>query len=170
MQAEHKHKALEKSSQARTDSEASKQYSGSFRLISFKSQQIMSTTTDMLEPETRTLLLTLKHYTLWAFWMQGRLLMKGTAASEVDTRITHGKLGNHSSREIRADLQYIWDFNIDLSVNVSIQESSNKIFVMELHPQIHIISARSKCRHEVLSYCSEHPRTTILVLHLAIFQ
>jgi hypothetical protein len=40
MQAEHKHKALDKSSQARTDSEASKQYSDSFPVISFKSQHI----------------------------------------------------------------------------------------------------------------------------------
>jgi hypothetical protein len=92
MQAEHKHKALDQSSQARTDSEVSKQYSDSFRLISFKSQQIMSTTAAMLEPETRTLLLTLKHYTLWAFWMQGRLLKKGLGVicseDEKDSRLT----------------------------------------------------------------------------------
>jgi len=31
----------------------------------------------MLEPEKRALLLTEKNYTLWAFWMRGRLLKKG---------------------------------------------------------------------------------------------
>jgi len=39
MKAEDKHKALDQSSQPRTDPEASKQYSDSFPLISFKSQQ-----------------------------------------------------------------------------------------------------------------------------------
>jgi len=46
---------------------------------SLKLQQVMSPTAAfaMLEPEKRTLLLTGKNYTLWAFWMQGRLLKKG---------------------------------------------------------------------------------------------
>jgi hypothetical protein len=39
MQAEDKHKPLDQSSQPSTDPEASKQYSDSFPLISFKSQQ-----------------------------------------------------------------------------------------------------------------------------------
>jgi len=39
MQTEHKHEALDQSSQARTDPEASKQYSDSFPLISFELQQ-----------------------------------------------------------------------------------------------------------------------------------
>ena len=39
MQAEDKNKPLDQSSQPRTDTEASKQYSDSFPLISFKSQQ-----------------------------------------------------------------------------------------------------------------------------------
>jgi hypothetical protein len=79
MQAEDKHNALDQSSQPRTDPEASKQHSDSFPLISFKSQQVMSPTaaSAMLEPEERTLLLTGKNVTLWAFWMRGRLLKKG---------------------------------------------------------------------------------------------
>jgi hypothetical protein len=40
MQAEHKHTVLDQSSQPRTDPEASKQYSDSFPLISFKSQHL----------------------------------------------------------------------------------------------------------------------------------
>jgi hypothetical protein len=61
MQGEDKHKTLDQSSQPRTNPEASKQYSDSFPLISFKSQQVMSPTaaSAMLEPEKRTLLLTL---------------------------------------------------------------------------------------------------------------
>ena len=39
-QAQHKHKALDQSLQPRTDPEASKQYSDSFPLISFKSQEM----------------------------------------------------------------------------------------------------------------------------------
>jgi len=39
MQAEDKHKPLDQSSQPSTETEASKQYSDSFPLISFKSQQ-----------------------------------------------------------------------------------------------------------------------------------
>jgi hypothetical protein len=46
MQAEHthKHKALDQSSQARTDPEASKQYSDSFPVILFQSQEVMRPT------------------------------------------------------------------------------------------------------------------------------
>ena len=79
MQVEDKHKPLDQSSQPSTDPEASNQYSDSFPLISFKSQQVMSPTAAfaMLEPEKRSLLLTGKNYTLWAFWMRGRLLKKG---------------------------------------------------------------------------------------------
>jgi len=60
MQAQDKHKPLDQSSQPSTDPEASKQFSDSFPLISFKSQQVMSPTAafDMLEPQKRTLLLT----------------------------------------------------------------------------------------------------------------
>jgi len=42
METEHKHKALDQSSHARTDPQASKQYSDSFPLMSFKSQQYLS--------------------------------------------------------------------------------------------------------------------------------
>jgi hypothetical protein len=49
----------------------------------------------MLEPEKRTLLLTGKKYTLWAFWMQGRLLKKGLglicSEDEKDSRLTPEK-------------------------------------------------------------------------------
>ena len=97
MQAEHNHKALDQSLQPRTDPEASKQYSDSFPLISFKSQQVMSPTpaSGMLGPEKRTLLLTGENYTLWAFWMRGRLLKKGLGVicseDEKDSRLTPDK-------------------------------------------------------------------------------
>jgi hypothetical protein len=97
IQAEDKHKALDQSSQPRTDPEASKQYSDSFPLISFKSQQFMgpNAASAMLEPEKRTLLLTGKKYTLWAFWMRGRLLKKGLGVicseDEKDSRLTPEK-------------------------------------------------------------------------------
>jgi hypothetical protein len=41
MQAENKHNTLDQSSQAKTDPEASKQYSDFFPLISLKSQPIL---------------------------------------------------------------------------------------------------------------------------------
>ena len=68
MQAEHKHKALDQSSQPRTDPQASKQCRNSFPLISSKSEQLMGPTaaSAMLEPEKRTLLQTGKNYTPWA--------------------------------------------------------------------------------------------------------
>jgi len=97
MQGEDKHKTLDQSSQPRTNPEASKQYSDSFPLISFKSQQVMSPTaaSAMLEPEKRTLLLTGENYTLWAFWMRGRLLKKGLGVicseDEKDSRLTPEK-------------------------------------------------------------------------------
>jgi hypothetical protein len=97
MQAEDKHKLLDQSSQPSTDPEASKQYSDSLPLISFKSQQVMSPTVAfaMLEPEKRSLLLTGKNYTLWAFWMRGRLLKKGLGVicseDEKDSRLTPEK-------------------------------------------------------------------------------
>jgi len=97
MQAEDKHKPLDQSSQPSTDPEALKQYSDSFPLISFKSQQVMSPTAAfaMLEPEKRSLLLTGKNYTLWAFWMRGRLLKKGLGVicseDEKDSRLTPEK-------------------------------------------------------------------------------
>ena len=79
MQDEDNHKAVDQPSQPSTDPEASKQYSDSFPLISFKSPQIMSPTAAfaMLEPEKRTLLLTGKSYTRWAFWMRDTLPKKG---------------------------------------------------------------------------------------------
>ena len=88
MQAEDKHKALDQFSQPRTDPEVSKQCSDSFPLISFKSQQVMSPTAGsaMLEPEKRTLLLTQKNYTLWAFWMRGRLHKKFLESSALKMR------------------------------------------------------------------------------------
>ena len=97
MQAEDKHKPLDQSSQPRTDPEASKQYSDSFPLISFKSQQAMSPTAAfaMLEPENRSLLLTGKNYTLWAFWIRARLLKKGLGVicseDKKDSRLTPEK-------------------------------------------------------------------------------
>ena len=97
MQAGGKLKALDSYSQARTDPEASKQCSDSFPLISLKSQQVMSPTaaSAMLEPEKRTLLLTGKNYTLWAFWMRGRLLKKGLGVicseDEKDSHLTPQK-------------------------------------------------------------------------------
>ena len=48
-----------------------------------------------MEPEERTLLLTGKKYTLWAFWMRGRLLEKGLGVicseDEKDSRLTAEK-------------------------------------------------------------------------------
>ena len=49
----------------------------------------------MLEPEKRTLLLTGKNCTLWAFWMRGRLLKKGLevicSEDEKDSHLTPEK-------------------------------------------------------------------------------
>jgi hypothetical protein len=49
----------------------------------------------MPEPEKRSLLLTGKNYTLWAFWMRGRLLKKGLGVicseNEKDSRLTPEK-------------------------------------------------------------------------------
>jgi len=49
----------------------------------------------MLEPEKRTLFLTGKNSTLWAFWMRGKLLKKGLGVicseNEQDSRLTPGK-------------------------------------------------------------------------------
>ena len=54
-----------------------------------------SAASGMLEPEKRTLLLTGKNYTLWAFWMRGRLLKKGLGViwseDEKDSRLTPEK-------------------------------------------------------------------------------
>ena len=66
MEAEGRHQALDQSSQARVDPEASLSHNttGTPACV-------------MLEPEQRTLLLTGRNYTPWAFWMRGRLLRKG---------------------------------------------------------------------------------------------
>jgi hypothetical protein len=49
----------------------------------------------MLETEKRTLPLTGKNHTLWAFWMRGRLLKKGLGVicseDEKDSRLTPEK-------------------------------------------------------------------------------
>jgi len=62
--------------------------------LSLKSQQVMSPSaaSAMLEPDKKNILSTGKNYTLWEFWMRGRLLKKGLGVicseDQKDSRLT----------------------------------------------------------------------------------